>query len=348
MGTEERNEILENIARIKREMGRDLLIFAHFYQSDEIVAFADFVGDSLQLAREAAQRDYAPYVIVCAVSFMAEMARILCGPRQEVLHPEPEAKCPLAATADIEAVERAWGELAALKRRIIPVVYVNSTSELKAFCGRHGGTVCTSSNAVKVFQWVLGQDTSVFFFPDENLGRNVSRSLGIEDDRICVVDPNQSGLSRAKSGEKPGIFLWKGHCYVHMEFLPEQITGLRDRYSDIKVASHPECIPELCRLSDVVGATSTIKKMVEESPPGSQWAIATEWNLVNRLAKENPDKLIVPLIESRCSEMASVTPEKLLGVLEGLKRGELPGRVSVPSRVAEDAKLALKRMLEIA
>lgn len=344
----ERTETLERIENIKAELGKDLVIFGHFYQSDEIVRFADFVGDSLQLAQEASRRKDKRFVIVCAVTFMAEMARILCDPSQEVLHPSPEARCPLAEMAPIGEVERVWDDLMGKGIRALPVVYVNSTAELKAFCGKNGGAVCTSSNAHKVFQWVLEKNRSVFFFPDENLGRNTAHRLGIGEAETVLCDPVR-GIERQDMDALRGakVFLWKGHCYVHTEFLKEQIDAVRGRFEGIKIAVHPECVPEVCAKADVVGATSVIKKMVEESPAGSKWAIGTEWNLVNRLKASQPDKVILPLKNSRCSEMAQVTPERLLVILEGLARGDLPGRLTVDEAVAANARTALATMLAI-
>jgi quinolinate synthase len=341
----QKDEILEKIKSAKEKLGKKLLILAHFYQREEIVQFADFVGDSLQLAQTASKRNDVPYIVFCSVSFMAEMARILCSPEQEVLHPAPEAKCPLAEMAKMKDVEKAWRKLSTLGKNIIPVVYVNSTAELKAFCGRNGGAVCTSSNAKKVFEWVFSKGADIFFFPDENLGRNTAHSLGVRKEEISVWDPK--GDNKLENFKKSKVILWKGFCYVHTEFLPFLVEKLKNSQNDLKVIVHPECFPEVCALSDFVGSTSFIKKTVEESPPGSKWAIGTEWNLVRRLQIKNPDKTIFPITESRCCQMAKVTPEKLLNVLEGLLKGELRGRVVVPEKIAEGARIALRRMLEI-
>ncbi len=338
-------EVLERISFIKEKLGNSLLILAHFYQREEIVRFADFVGDSLQLAQEASKRKEYPYIVFCSVSFMAEMARILCDKDQEVLHPAPEAKCPLAEMAPIKDVEIAWDQLSTLKKRILPIVYVNSTAELKAFCGKNGGSVCTSSNAKKVFEWALGKGANIFFFPDENLGRNIAYSLGIKDEEISIWNPKAK--NKVKNFKDSKVILWNGFCYVHTEFLPFMVEDLKKNREDLKIIVHPECFPEVCQISDFVGSTSFIKTKVEESPPGSKWAIGTEWNLVRRLQINNPDKLIIPLSESRCCQMAKVTPEKLLYVLEGLLHGELRGRVFVPDEISEEARIALKRMLEI-
>lgn len=342
------NPLLDRIAQLKATLGKDLLIFAHFYQTDSIVRFADFVGDSLQLAYEAARQKDRRYLVVCAVSFMAEMVRILCDPAQMVFHPAHEAHCPLAEMASIRDVEEIWTRIAPKNGDIIPVVYVNSTSEMKAFCGRHGGLVCTSSNARKVFQWVLAKGAKPFFFPDENLGRNTAEGLGIKDEELFLVDPDQwkSGPTQS-SPPQAKVFLWKGFCYVHKGFMMEQVRKVRETYKDVKVAVHPECVADVCKAADLVGATSAIKAAVEKAPSGSKWAIGTEWNLVNRLQNEHPDKLIIPLRVSRCQEMAMVRPERLIEVLDGISQGELRGEVRVPDDVSADARTALQRMLEI-
>jgi quinolinate synthase len=345
---QERAETLKRIEAAKDALGKNLIILAHFYQEDDIVQYADFVGDSLQLARAASMQKDARYIVFCAVSFMAEMARIICSPEQEVLHPEPDARCPLADMAAIEKVEAAWEGLKAAGRRIIPVVYVNSNADLKAFCGRHGGLVCTSSNAEKVFSYVFSQGASLFFFPDENLGRNTARRLGIRDSEIIIRDPSARSDETDKGRiEEARIFLWKGYCYVHTDFLPSDIVRIKDQYEGIRIVVHPECTPEVVSLSDYAGSTAFIKDIVERSGPGTKWAIGTEWNFVKRIKNENPDKLVVPLRESGCSEMSKVTPRRLLAVLEGLLDNRYFGRVEVEAGIAKDAKMALKRMLEV-
>ena len=348
MGVRNEKTILEQIAGAREKLGRELLLLAHFYQHDDIVRYADFVGDSLQLAEKAATQRQAKYIVFCSVSFMAETARILCRPEQEVLHPEPNARCPLANMASIGQVEAAWNALASLGRQIIPVVYVNSNADLKAFCARHGGMVCTSANVKRIFSRVLAQGTSLFFFPDENMGRNVSRDLGLAEEEMFLWDP-EKGLDRAgsTSAEKAKVFLWEGFCIVHRVMVASDITRLRKKYEGITVIVHPECTPEVYSQADLAGSTNFIKATVDKAQEGSKWAIGTEWNFVNRIKRENPGKLIIPLREERCKEMAKVTPEKLLRVLVGLTRGELPGRVVVDETVAREARIALERMLEI-
>jgi quinolinate synthase len=345
-GTE--STILERIARAKERLGKDLLLLAHFYQHDDIVRYADFVGDSLQLAEKAAGNQDARYIVFCSVSFMAETARILCRPEQEVLHPEPLARCPLANMASIDQVETAWKALTSLSRKIIPVVYVNSNADLKAFCARHGGIVCTSANVKRIFSHVLAQGASLFFFPDENMGRNVSRDLGLKEEEMFLWDPDK-GIDRTGPGapEHALVFLWEGFCIVHRVMGASDVERLRKEHEGITVIVHPECTPEVYGQADLSGSTNFIKATVDKAPEGSKWAIGTEWNFVNRIKKENPGKLIIPLREERCKEMAKVTPEKLLNVLEGLVEGGLPGRVVVDEAVAREARIALARMLEI-
>lgn len=341
-------EIFKRIENAKKKLGSELLILAHYYQSEDVVRFADYVGDSLQLAQYAAQKRDVKFIVFCSVSFMADMTKIISSEGQEVLLPATDAHCPLAEMAYINDIEKAWNEVNSIRNNIIPVVYVNSTADLKAFCGRNGGTVCTSANAEKVFKWVFSQNASIFFFPDQNLGRNISRSLGIKNNEQFIWNP-KAGVKTENidSLKKAKVILWKGFCYVHKLFLVSHIKSLRNDYNGIKVIVHPECVPDVCAYSDFVGSTSFIKKTVDESEPGTRWAVGTEWNLVDRLAKHNPDKQVIPIGVSTCCEMKSVTPQKLLYVLEGLVKGEYYGRVNVPEFVADDARLAIKRMFDI-
>lgn len=346
--TPSREEINERIAAAKKKLGKDLIILAHYYQNIDIVRSADFVGDSLQLAQSASKQPDAKYIVFCAVSFMAEMARILCQPGQKVFHPELAAKCPLAEMAVIEDVEKAWKFLSSTGKQFIPVVYVNSRADLKAFCGRNGGFVCTSANAKKAMEYVLSQNAVPFFFPDENLGRNTARSMGIKDDEMFLWEPYQD-MSRTNVPEIAGkkVILWRGFCYVHVAFKPSDVEEVKKAYGDISVIVHPECVPDVVRLSDHVGSTSFIKNIVENAPAGSKWAIGTEINFVNRIKEDNPDKLIVPLKEWGCREMAKVTSFKFLTVLENLIEGKDQPEVSVDAEHAKYAKIALERMLKI-
>jgi quinolinate synthase len=341
-------ETRERIEAARKKLGKDLVILAHYYQNIDIVRSADFVGDSLQLAQSASKQVEARYIVFCAVSFMAQMARILCQPHQKVFHPELSAKCPLAEMAVIDDVEKAWKLLTATGRRFIPVVYVNSRADLKAFCGRNGGFVCTSANARKAMEYVLTQDAVPFFFPDENLGRNTAHAMGISDDEMFLWEPYEdisaAGLSGV-AGKK--VILWRGFCYVHVAFKPSDVEEVRRTHGDINVIVHPECIPEVVRLSDYVGSTSYIKSTVEAAAPGTKWAIGTEINFVNRLRADHPDKLVIPLKEWGCREMARVTPQKFLAVLENLVEGRAQPEVTVDPEDARHARVALERMLAI-
>ncbi|MEW6456795.1 MAG: quinolinate synthase NadA [Acidobacteriota bacterium] len=344
-----KEEIFRRIEKIKDELGKDLVILAHYYQNDDIVRWADFQGDSLKLAQYAASQEDANYIVFCSVNFMAEMARLLAKPYQKVLHPEFKAKCPLAEMADVKKVKKAWSELNEIIRDdVIPITYVNSTVELKAFCGENDGLVCTSANAPNVFKWELAKNKKIFFFPDENLGTNTSLKLGFRREEILTWEPNKIyGGNSEKQIKDSRIFLWKGFCYVHLVFTPFHVEEVKEKYKDIKVIVHPECFPEVCALSDSVGSTSFIKKTVEQAPPGSSWAIGTEWNLVNRLKNENIDKFIIPLAESRCSQMAKINLENFLFTLESILTGRLVGEVIISEEIKNWAEISLRRMLEI-
>jgi quinolinate synthase len=342
-------EVLKRIETAKNKLGRELLVLAHFYQHDDIVRYSDFIGDSLQLARTASKRQDVKYIVFCAVSFMAEMARILCLPEQRVFHPEPQARCPLAEMATLREIEAAWTMLKKTGEKIIPVVYVNSKADLKAFCGRNNGFVCTSSNAKKAMEYVFSQDAIPFFFPDENLGRNTAYSMGISDEEMFLWEPNGvPSENDVKKVRGMKVVLWKGFCYVHTAFQVSHVEAIKKAYGNgIYIIVHPECSPEVVRLSDYVGSTSFIQDTIAKAPSGSQWAVGTEIHFVDRIRRENPDKLVVPLRQWACREMANVTAPRLLTVLENLvERKPLP-EVIVDPEMAEHARTALERMLEI-
>jgi quinolinate synthase len=342
-------EVPKRIESAKGKLSHNLIILAHFYQHDDIVQYADFIGDSLQLARTASKRQDVKYIVFCAVSFMAEMARILCLPEQQVFHPEPEAHCPLAEMAVIHQVEAAWEILKKMGKKIIPVVYVNSRADLKAFCGKNNGFVCTSSNARKAMEYVFSQDAMPFFFPDENLGRNTAHSMGISDEEMFLWEPDEAPSEKdVKKVRDMKVILWKGFCYVHTAFQASHVEAIRKTYGNgMQIIVHPECTPEVVRLSDYVGSTSFIRDTIAKAPSGSQWAIGTEIHFVDRIRRDNPDKLIVPLRDWVCREMAKVTAVKLLAVLEDLVEGKQPPGVTVDPETAKYAKVALDRMLEI-
>ena len=337
----------------KRMLGPSLVILGHHYQRDEVIQFADFRGDSLKLARDAAASRDARYIVFCGVHFMAETAAILAQPGQQVLLPDLAAGCPLAEMANLEEVEAAWaqlGEMMDVEREVMPVTYVNSAADLKAFCGDHGGLVCTSSNAGAALSWALARRPRVLFFPDQHLGRNTAKRTGIPLEDMIVWNPlrpnggNSSGdLARAR------VILWLGWCNVHQRFLPEHVMAWRDRVPDIRVIVHPECKMEVVDLADEAGSTSFIIRRVSEAAPGTKWAIGTEWNLVNRLRQEHTDQVIDSLSPrpSRCGTMNRITVEKLAHVVQGLEKGELMNVITVPANVAESARAALTRMLEL-
>ncbi len=278
---------------------------------------------------------------------MAEMAKMLCLPGQQVFHPESRARCPLAEMASMREVQRAWESLQKTGARIIPVVYVNSGADLKAFCGRNGGFVCTSANAQKAMEHVLSQGAIPFFFPDENLGRNTADAMGIPDAEMMVWEPGYAIQNSTLDLSRIKTILWKGFCYVHTAFKTTHVGTARERYNSIKIVVHPECTADVVRLSDFVGSTSFIKSMIEESEPGSRWAVGTELNFVKRLMRENPTKVVVPLAECACREMSRMTTMHLMTILEALVERRPVPEVPVDQEVARYAKIALDRMLEI-
>ncbi len=343
-----REEILERIRIAKGKLGKDLVILAHLYQHDDVVRYADFIGDSLQLAQTASKQKEAKYIVFCAVSFMAEMARILCAPHQKVFHPELSALCPLAEMAGASEVERAWSLLGQTGRRIVPVVYVNSRADLKAFCGQHDGFVCTSANAGRVMEHVLTSGAVPFFFPDENLGRNTAHAVGIEDDEMFLWESLDEPMVVTDAIRRARIFLWKGFCYVHVAFKASDVEAAKKTYGeDTHVIVHPECTPEVVRRSDYAGSTSYMKGVIDKAAPGTKWVVGTEINFVNRVKRENPDKLVVPLKEWGCREMAKISAMKLLAILESLVEGTMPPEVVVDAQIAAQADIALNRMLEL-
>jgi quinolinate synthase len=341
------------IRHIKNELGGRLVVLGHHYQRDAVIQFADFRGDSLKLARDAASSDEASFIVFCGVHFMAETAAILAQDDQVVLLPDVEAGCPLAEMADLMAVEDAWeqlGQLMDVEREVMPVTYVNSAAELKAFCGEHGGLVCTSSNAGSALRWALERRSRVLFFPDQHLGRNTAKRQGIPLAQMALWNPRHplGGHGPATlSGAR--IILWRGWCNVHQRFRPEHVLAWRAEMPDIRVIVHPECTMEVVDLSDEAGSTSYIIRRTEEALPGTKWAIGTEANLVNRLKHEHPEQFITSLSPepSYCRTMNRITVEKLARILDGLLRGELINQVVVPEDVARSARIALRRMLEV-
>ena len=344
-------ELDERIARAKAELGSRLVILGHHYQRDEVVKFADFRGDSLRLSQLAARRPEAEYIVFCGVHFMAESADILSGDHQVVILPDLHAGCSMADMANLEQVEVCWEALGkANGGKIVPVTYINSTAAIKSFVGRNGGAVCTSSNARKVMEWALERGEKALFVPDEHLGRNTGYGLGIPLEAMAVWDPREEdgGLTGDQT-RSARIYLWKGHCSVHMRFRPEHVARARQSHPGIRVIAHPECSWEVCQAADEVGSTEYIIKRIVESPPGSAWAVGTEIHMIRRLAREYPDRLVLSLDDCvcMCSTMFRISPQHLCWTLESLRSGQVMNRVSVDPETKRWARVALNRMLEI-
>jgi quinolinate synthase len=348
-------ELDRRIAAARATLGERLVILGHHYQRDEIIKYADYRGDSFKLAQLAAARKEADYIVFCGVHFMAESADVLSGPHQKVILPNPAAGCSMADMANIAEVEECWDTLTELLGEdagIIPVTYMNSAANLKAFCGRNGGVVCTSSNAPKVIDWAFKQGKRVLFFPDEHLGRNTGLRHGIHEDQITVWNPKDpmSSENAEEEIERARIILWKGYCTTHMRFNVQQIERARAEYPDIKILVHPECRREVVDAADLFGSTEYIIQQIEKAPAGTKWGIATEINLVHRLAKEHPEQFIFCLdpIVCPCSTMYRIHPAYLAWVLEALVEGEVINQVSVDEETVHWARVALERMLALA
>ena len=344
-------ELEERITRAKAQLGSRLVILGHHYQRDEVVKFADYRGDSLRLSRLAASRPEAEYIVFCGVHFMAESADILSGEHQIVMLPDLTAGCSMADMANLEQVEVCWEELCRVNSgKIVPVTYINSTASIKAFVGRNGGAVCTSSNARKIMEWALAHGEKALFLPDEHLGRNTGYGLGIPLEAMAVWDPREEngGLSDDQI-RAARIYLWKGHCSVHQRFRPEHVENVRKTHPGIRVIAHPECSWEVCQLADEVGSTEYIMKRIMEAPPGSAWAVGTEIHMIRRLAAEHPDRLVVSLDDCvcMCSTMYRISPQHLCWTLESLLSGQVVNRVTVDPETKRWAFEALNRMLEI-
>jgi quinolinate synthase len=340
----------------KEALGDRLFVLGHHYQRDEVIQFADVTGDSFKLAREAAARPEAEYVVFCGVHFMAESADILTSPQQRVVLPDLAAGCSMADMAALGQVEDAWDALtdAGVADSVVPVTYMNSSADIKAFCGRNGGAVCTSSNAEVALRWAFdqhGPDTKVLFLPDQHLGRNtavLSLGLALED---CVVwDPHRpNGGLPDEELRAAKMILWKGHCSVHGRFSAAVVDELRATVPDINILVHPECSYDVVTRADLVGSTEFIIKTIEAAPAGSSWAIGTELNLVQRLANAHPDKSIVFLDKTvcYCSTMNRIDLPHLVWALENLVAGNVVNQIQVDPETERWAKVALQRMLDL-
>lgn len=341
------NELIEKIRAKKQEFGKELIILTHHYQRKEIVELGDFVGDSFELARKAAADRDCRYIVFCGVHFMAESAAILAQPHQIVQIPNVEAGCWMANMAEPETVKSAWEQLESVagKDSIIPVVYMNSDAELKAFCGKRGGVVCTSSNAPKAVRWAFGQKDKILFFPDQHLGRNVGHDLGIPPEEMIVWSPDKPmGGNDPEAVRRAKLILWDGYCLVHTRFTVDHIEKMRREFPEAKVVVHPECPREVVAAADACGSTSFIVKYVKEAPVGSTVVIGTEINLVHRLALEYPDKKVLDLYNSLCPNMFKINLGNLLQMLNNIGKVNV---VTVPEEIKAEAKLALDRMLAL-
>jgi quinolinate synthase len=349
-------DLVARIRAARATLGDRVVVLGHHYQREDIIQFADERGDSFMLAQYAASRPEAQYIVFCGVHFMAEAADILRAPHQTVILPNMEAGCSMADMAADPDVRSAWRELAdhfGSTADIIPVTYMNSAASLKAFCGEHGGIVCTSSNAGKVLEWAFERGRRVFFFPDQHLGRNTAHALGIPLEEMALwnwrlpaghrggLDPD--ALDRAR------VILWQGHCSVHQRFSLTQIEAARARYPGVSIVVHPECRFEVVQAADANGSTNYIANYVANAPAGAVIGVGTEINLVSRLAKEHPDKTVFCLdpVVCPCSTMYRVHPAYLAWVMESLVRGEVVNRIAVPEEQKQHARLALERMLAL-
>jgi quinolinate synthase len=339
----------------KDALGDRVFVLGHHYQRDEVIQFADVTGDSFKLAREAAARPDAEYVVFCGVHFMAESADILTAPHQQVVLPDLAAGCSMADMARLAQVERAWEALAeaSLADSVVPVTYMNSSADIKAFCGRHGGVVCTSSNAEVALEWAFEQkpDAKVLFLPDQHLGRNTAvLQMGMSLDDCVVWNPLLPGGGlTADQLRDARMILWKGHCSVHGRFAPEVVDELRATIPGVRVLVHPECRHEVVTRADEVGSTEHIIKAVEAAPAGTRWAIGTELNLVRRLAEAHPEQEIAFLDKTvcYCSTMNRIDLPHLVWALESLVSGTVVNRIEVDPDTEREALVALQRMLDL-
>jgi quinolinate synthase len=348
----------ERIATARKTLGSTTVLLGHHYQRDEVIRFADFTGDSYKLAVAASKTD-ARYVVFCGVHFMAESADVLGHSGQQVILPDLNAGCSMADMAEIGQVEECWDALVDAgigSDEIVPLTYINSSAAIKAFCGEHGGLVCTSSNARAAMEWAFARAKKILFLPDQHLGRNTGHAMGIPLSEMVVYDPWQTlagvgGGLTAHSLRAARVILWKGHCSVHQRFLPEHVDQVRAKYPGIQVLAHPECRIEVCEKADAIGSTERLIKLVQNAPSGSTFAIGTEIHLVNRLAKEfaPQGKTIVTLDDTGClcTTMYRISPQHLAWALENLVEGRVVNRIQVRDDVKYWARVALDRMLEV-
>jgi len=341
------------IREARAQLGATTLLLGHHYQRDEVIRFADATGDSYKLSRIAAETD-AKYIVFCGVHFMAESADVLGHDGQQVILPDLNAGCSMADMAEISQVEACWEALErlGLAEETIPLTYMNSTAAIKAFCGEHGGLVCTSSNADAAFKWAFVRSKRILFLPDQHLGRNTGYAMGIPLKEMAVWDPwaLEGGQTKA-SLTSSRVLLWKGHCAVHQRFLPSHVDQVRAKYPGIQVIVHPECRWEVCQKADALGSTERLIALVDKAPQGQMFAVGTEIHLVNRMAKRFAEqgKRVITLDDTGClcTTMYRITPQHLCWALENLAEGRVVNRIQVRPSVKRWAKVALDRMLEV-
>ena len=353
-------ELDARIVKAKATLGDRVVVLGHYYQRDEIVKHADFLGDSFQLARASQTKPEAEAIVFCGVHFMAETADILSRPEQAVILPNLGAGCSMADMADETSVEACWAQLGELfggdagakdadgRQHVIPVTYMNSSAALKAFCGRNGGIVCTSSNAEAVLEWAFERGKRVLFFPDQHLGRNTAKAMGISPDDMPMWNPSKPlGGNDVEALERAQVILWHGFCSVHRRFTVDQIEQARAQHPDVQVIVHPECPMPVVDAADQAGSTDLIRRVIEGAPAGSTFAVGTEVTMVQRIAAQHPDKTIFCLdpVVCPCSTMYRIHPGYLAWVLESLVAGDVPNQIRVAPDVARDASIALERML---
>jgi len=345
--------LVERAAAAKAALGDRVFVLGHHYQRDEVIRFADVTGDSFKLAQQAAARPDAPYVVFCGVHFMAESADILTAAHQQVILPDLGAGCSMADMATFDQVEECWDVLedAGIADDVVPVTYMNSSADIKGFVGRHGGVVCTSSNAKRALEWAYSRGKKVLFLPDQHLGRNTAvLDMGLSLDDCVVYSPHRraGGLTHQQLRDAKMI-LWRGHCSVHGRFSKESVADVRARVPDVNVLVHPECQHEVVMAADQIGSTEYIIKAIEAAAPGSSWAVGTELNLVRRLANAHPDKNVMFLDKTvcYCSTMNRIDLPHLVWSLESLVRGEVENVIKVDEETAHYARVALDQMLAL-
>lgn len=346
-------QLEENISTARKKLGNRVVILGHHYQRDEVIKFSDKRGDSFKLSQYAADQESAEYIIFCGVHFMAETADILSSDNQKVILPNLTAGCSMADMAQTDDVLDCWDDLQNViqNETVIPITYMNSTADIKSLCGKNDGIVCTSSNADKAFEWAYAKGDKVLFLPDQHLGRNTAVKMGISLDEMILWNPfKPMGGNSEESVKKAKLILWQGHCSVHTRFTVSQIEEARVKYNDVNVVVHPECTLDVVNAADSVGSTEHIKTVIEQSAPGTIWAVGTEISLVNRIRDENPDKTVFCLdsVVCPCSTMYRIHPAYLSWVLDGINEGVTVNQIMVDEDTKKYSKVALERMLSLA